>query len=136
MEGPALSHELRNEVIEELTLDLVGESRAEPEGMLMRGSRNRGIGSTQGQKRRETEENQKKKTQGSTRRSELSEEGERRRHETRSRSSLSKAERGGKACRDAAQADYHLVSRWRARIANQPFCPREPIMSLISTSRW
>jgi hypothetical protein len=37
-----MTHELRNEVVEELIPDWVGESRAELDVELVRGSRNRG----------------------------------------------------------------------------------------------
>jgi hypothetical protein len=39
---PPVSHELRNEVVEELIPDLVSESRTELDVELARGSRNRG----------------------------------------------------------------------------------------------
>ncbi len=44
------AHELRNEVVEELTPDLVGESRAELKVELMRGGRNKGMEGEKGRR--------------------------------------------------------------------------------------
>jgi hypothetical protein len=44
------SHELRNEAVEELTLDLVGESRAELKVELMRDGRNKGMEGEKGRR--------------------------------------------------------------------------------------
>jgi hypothetical protein len=44
------AHELRNEAVEELTPDLVGESRAELDIELMRDGRNRGMEGEKGRR--------------------------------------------------------------------------------------
>jgi hypothetical protein len=44
------AHELRNEAVEELTLDLVGESRAELKVELMRDGRNKGMEGEKGRR--------------------------------------------------------------------------------------
>jgi hypothetical protein len=45
-----MAHELRNEVVEELIPDLVGENRAELDAPLVRGGRNRGMESKKGRR--------------------------------------------------------------------------------------
>jgi hypothetical protein len=45
------------------------------------------------------------------------------------------AERGGKACRDAEQADRHPASRLGVGIACQPLGPGEPIMGTLGTGK-
>ena len=45
-----LTPELRNEVVEELISDLVGENRAELDAPLVRGGRNRGMESEKGRR--------------------------------------------------------------------------------------
>jgi hypothetical protein len=47
---PHIAHELRNEVVEELIPDLVGENRAELDAPLVRGGRNRGMESKKGRR--------------------------------------------------------------------------------------
>jgi hypothetical protein len=47
----------------------------------------------------------------------------------------SKAGCSGKVLRDAAQFDRYLTSRFEARIASQPFSPREPIMGALCAGK-
>jgi len=62
---------LRNEVVEELSPDLMSESRAERDAPLVRGGRNRGMESKKGRRWEELRDSQEKRPGGSTRRSKL-----------------------------------------------------------------
>src|SRR5258708_39818026 len=64
-----VSHELRNEVVEELSPDLMSESRAERDAPLVRGGRNRGMESKNGRRWEELQECKEKRQGRSTRRS-------------------------------------------------------------------
>lgn len=57
--------------------------------------------------------------------------------EARDARSLSRhqAERGSKVFGYTEQSDHYLASRWQARIASQPFCPREPIVRARSPGK-
>jgi hypothetical protein len=50
MRNDLIAHELRNEVVDELTPNLVGESRTELDVELVRGGRNRGMASEKGRR--------------------------------------------------------------------------------------
>jgi hypothetical protein len=65
------AHELRNEVVEELIIDYVSESHAEPDVESMRDGRTSGMESKNGRRREELRTSLEKRPGGSTRRSKL-----------------------------------------------------------------
>ena len=67
----SIAHELRNEVVEELSPDLMSESRAEPDVKPVRDGRNSGMASKKGRRWEELRNSQDKRAGGATRRSML-----------------------------------------------------------------
>jgi hypothetical protein len=67
----SISHELRNEVVEELSPDRMSKSRGERDAPLVRGGRNRGMESKKSRRWVELRESREKRSECSTRRSML-----------------------------------------------------------------
>jgi hypothetical protein len=130
----SFSEELRNELVEELIPNLVGESRTELDAPLTRDGRNRGMEGEQRQKMREIEEELGKEAMR------LHPEKHacpRRRNPKAAEAVLSRdqAERGGKAECPAEQFDRHPARCWGTRIASQPLLKVETIMRALRTGK-
>ena len=105
---PCTTHELRNELVEELNLYLVGESRAALDIPLTRDDRNKGMESEKSRRREKLRNSQEKGPRDPNRRSmpvrgEGTDVGNQER-----RSSRCQTDRGGKAFWDAEESDRHL----------------------------
>ncbi len=124
-----VSHELRNEVVEELSPDLMSESRAERDAPLVRGGRNRGMESKKGIEGQPGKEARRLHSEKQA--------CPRRGNPTAVKTALSRrqTERDGKTFWDAEESNGHAARCWDSRIANQPLLKVETIMRSLCTGQ-